>query len=71
MCTGSVGSPGICVPRNHVAETNDGMLAPNAFSLGRRVHATMAPPHAVVDARNLLDAATLRRLGFAYQGIGR
>ena len=26
---------------------------------------------AVVDARNLLEAAELRRLGFDYQGIGR
>jgi hypothetical protein len=26
---------------------------------------------AVVDARNLLDPAALRRLGFAYSGIGR
>jgi len=26
---------------------------------------------AVVDARNLLDPAQLRRLGFSYSGIGR
>jgi hypothetical protein len=25
----------------------------------------------VVDARNLLDSAALRRAGFSYQGIGR
>jgi hypothetical protein len=30
----------------------------------------MAVP-SVVDARNILDPAALRRLGFFYQGIGR
>jgi UDPglucose 6-dehydrogenase len=35
-----------------------------------RVRAVMAVP-AVVDARNLLDPAALRRLGFTYSGIGR
>jgi UDPglucose 6-dehydrogenase len=35
-----------------------------------RVHATMANP-VVVDARNLLDPAQLRRIGFEYTGIGR
>ncbi len=35
-----------------------------------RVHATMAKP-VVVDARNLLDPAQLRRIGFEYTGIGR
>jgi UDPglucose 6-dehydrogenase len=35
-----------------------------------KVHATMATP-VVVDARNLLDPAQLRRIGFAYTGIGR
>ncbi len=34
------------------------------------VRATMATP-VVVDARNLLDPAQLRRLGFEYTGIGR
>jgi UDPglucose 6-dehydrogenase len=29
----------------------------------------MARP-AVVDARNLLDAATMRRAGFVYEGVG-
>ncbi|HEX5586285.1 MAG TPA: UDP binding domain-containing protein, partial [Acidimicrobiia bacterium] len=37
----------------------------------RAVHASMQPPHEVVDARNLLDASALRLLGFGYQGIGR
>ncbi|HEY5077660.1 MAG TPA: UDP binding domain-containing protein, partial [Acidimicrobiia bacterium] len=27
--------------------------------------------HAIVDARNLLDPAAMRRRGFAYQGVGR
>jgi UDPglucose 6-dehydrogenase len=36
-----------------------------------RVHASMEAPHAVVDARNLLDPAAMRRRGFAYQGVGR
>jgi UDPglucose 6-dehydrogenase len=35
-----------------------------------RVHAGMAAP-AIVDARNLLDPAAVRRLGFTYSGIGR
>ena len=35
-----------------------------------RVHADMAVP-AIVDARNLLDPAAVRRLGFTYSGIGR
>jgi UDPglucose 6-dehydrogenase len=26
---------------------------------------------AIVDARNLLDPAAMRRRGFAYQGVGR
>jgi hypothetical protein len=30
----------------------------------------MAKPK-VVDARNLLDPAAMRRLGFTYQGVGR
>ena len=35
-----------------------------------RVHSVMAKP-AIVDARNLLDPAATRRLGFSYAGIGR
>ncbi len=35
-----------------------------------KVRSTMATP-VVVDARNLLDPAQLRRIGFAYTGIGR
>jgi len=35
-----------------------------------QVAATMASPR-VVDARNLLDPAAMRRLGFTYQGVGR
>jgi UDPglucose 6-dehydrogenase len=35
-----------------------------------RVRSVMAVP-AVVDARNLLDPAALRRMGFTYTGIGR
>ena len=35
-----------------------------------RVRAVMAEPH-VVDARNLLDPAAVRRMGFSYAGIGR
>ena len=35
-----------------------------------RVHSVMAEP-AIVDARNLLDPAALRRIGFTYSGIGR
>ena len=34
------------------------------------VRAAMAQP-SVVDARNLLDPAQVRRLGFTYAGIGR
>ena len=36
-----------------------------------RVAEAMAPPRALVDARNLLDPAAMRRRGFAYQGVGR
>jgi UDPglucose 6-dehydrogenase len=36
----------------------------------RRVLGVMAQP-SIVDARNLLDPAALRRLGFTYSGIGR
>jgi UDPglucose 6-dehydrogenase len=36
-----------------------------------RVAEAMAPPCAVVDARNLLDRSALRQLGFTYQGVGR
>ena len=35
-----------------------------------KVKAALAQPH-VVDARNLLDPAALRRRGFTYEGIGR
>ena len=35
-----------------------------------RVFDVMAEP-SIVDARNLLDPATLRRMGFRYTGIGR
>ena len=35
-----------------------------------RVAVAMAEPR-VVDARNLLDPAAMRRLGFTYQGVGR
>ena len=35
-----------------------------------RVRSALATP-VVVDARNLLDPAQLRRLGFTYTGIGR
>jgi UDPglucose 6-dehydrogenase len=35
-----------------------------------RVHALMAKP-CIVDARNLLDPAAVRRMGFRYTGIGR
>jgi UDPglucose 6-dehydrogenase len=35
-----------------------------------RVRAAMARP-AIVDARNLLDPAAMRRRGFEYSGIGR
>jgi UDPglucose 6-dehydrogenase len=36
-----------------------------------RVVGAMAPPRGLVDARNLLDPAAMRRRGFAYQGVGR
>jgi len=36
----------------------------------RKVRELMARP-AVVDARNLLDPAAMRRWGFSYEGIGR
>jgi len=36
-----------------------------------RVAASMAPPRALVDARNVLDPAAMRRRGFAYVGVGR
>ena len=36
-----------------------------------RVHDAMDAPRAVVDARNLLDPAAMRRRGLAYQGVGR
>jgi UDPglucose 6-dehydrogenase len=35
-----------------------------------RVLAVMAEPN-IVDARNLLDPAAVRRMGFSYTGIGR
>jgi len=35
-----------------------------------RVHEVMRG-RAIVDARNLLDPAAMRRRGFAYQGVGR
>ena len=35
-----------------------------------RVMAVMAEPN-IVDARNLLDPAAVRRMGFSYTGIGR
>ena len=35
-----------------------------------RVRDAMATP-SVLDARNLLDPSTLRRLGFNYEGVGR
>ena len=35
-----------------------------------RVQAVMDEPH-IVDARNLLDPAAVRRMGFSYTGIGR
>jgi UDPglucose 6-dehydrogenase len=40
------------------------------LDFGRVVEA-MAPPRALIDARNLLDPAAMRRRGFAYQGVGR
>ena len=36
-----------------------------------RVAEAMVAPRALVDARNLLDPAAMRRRGFAYQGVGR
>jgi len=36
-----------------------------------RVHEVMTTPRAVIDARNLLDPAAMRRRGLAYQGVGR
>ena len=36
-----------------------------------RVGEIMAPPRAVVDTRNLLDPAAMRRRGLAYEGVGR
>jgi UDPglucose 6-dehydrogenase len=36
-----------------------------------RVVDSMVEPHALVDARNLLDPVAMRRRGFAYQGVGR
>ncbi|MFN8028192.1 MAG: UDP-glucose/GDP-mannose dehydrogenase family protein [Acidimicrobiia bacterium] len=36
-----------------------------------RVHDAMAAPRAVIDARNLLDPAAMRRRGLVYQGVGR
>ncbi len=36
-----------------------------------RVRSSMKPPYAMVDARNLLDPAAMRRRGFTYQGVGR
>jgi UDPglucose 6-dehydrogenase len=36
-----------------------------------RVRGLMQPPYALVDARNLLDPAAMRRRGFAYQSVGR
>jgi UDPglucose 6-dehydrogenase len=35
-----------------------------------RVAGAMVSPRAVVDARNLLDPAAMRRRGFFYQGVG-
>jgi UDPglucose 6-dehydrogenase len=40
------------------------------LDFGRVVDA-MAAPRALIDARNLLDPAAMRRRGFAYQGVGR
>ena len=36
-----------------------------------RVHDGMQPPRALVDVRNLLDPAAMRRRGFTYNGVGR
>ncbi len=35
-----------------------------------RVHGSMRRP-AIVDARNILDPASMRRHGFTYDGVGR
>jgi UDPglucose 6-dehydrogenase len=35
-----------------------------------KVAAALSEPR-VIDARNLLDPAALRRKGFAYEGVGR
>jgi UDPglucose 6-dehydrogenase len=35
-----------------------------------KISSLMASP-CVVDARNLLDPATMRQAGFRYQGVGR
>ena len=40
------------------------------LDFGRVVDA-MSAPRALIDARNLLDPAAMRRRGFAYQGVGR
>ncbi len=37
----------------------------------RRILSTMVAPAVFVDARNLLDPATMRSIGFAYRGVGR
>jgi UDPglucose 6-dehydrogenase len=36
-----------------------------------RMRASTEAPHALIDARNLLDPAAMRRHGFAYDGVGR
>jgi UDPglucose 6-dehydrogenase len=36
-----------------------------------RVYDAMAPPHVLVDVRNLLDPVAMRRRGFDYRGVGR
>jgi UDPglucose 6-dehydrogenase len=36
-----------------------------------RILEGMHEPHAMVDARNLLDPSAMRRVGFTYQGVGR
>jgi UDPglucose 6-dehydrogenase len=36
-----------------------------------RVYDAMTPPHVLVDVRNLLDPAAMRRRGFDYGGVGR
>jgi UDPglucose 6-dehydrogenase len=37
----------------------------------KRVAEAMSLPRGLIDARNLLDPAAMRRRGFAYQGVGR